>query len=404
MVRIFNVTGACNPQLHYTVNIQDKLEQIKKLIDNGDYFTINRARQYGKTTTINALTEYLKKEFIVLSLDFQMIGNAKFATENAFSRAFSNYLLRVVKNPLAPIQGINLSILENIAECARKDEFFALDDMFQLLSQMCADAEKPIVLIIDEVDSATNNEVFLDFLGLLRGYYLARTAKKVPTFQSVILAGVYDVKNMKRKIRTEEQHKVNSPWNIAADFQVDMSFSKEGIAGMLKQYEEDYHTGMDIEKISGLIYEYTSGYPFLVSRICKLIDERIAGGNEFPDRKTAWTTAGFVEAVKILITEKNTLFDSLTGKLVNYPELKTMLSSILFEGKSIPFVITNPSIEMAAMLGFIKNESNMVMVSNRIFESVLYNHMLSEEIVGNRVYASALSDKNQFVVNGHLGR
>ena len=52
--------------------------------------------------------------------------------------------------------------------------------------------------MIDEVDSATNNQVFLDFLSQLRGYYIHRTER--PTFQSVILAGVYDVKNIKRKM------------------------------------------------------------------------------------------------------------------------------------------------------------------------------------------------------------
>lgn len=56
MTRTFNVTGSCDTQLHYMVDITDRLEKIKVLIDNGDYFTINRARQYGKTTTIRALT------------------------------------------------------------------------------------------------------------------------------------------------------------------------------------------------------------------------------------------------------------------------------------------------------------------------------------------------------------
>ena len=44
------------------------------------------------------------------------------------------------------------------------------------------------------------------------------------------MAGVYDVKNLRRKIRPDEVHKYNSPWNIAADFKVDMSFSREEIA------------------------------------------------------------------------------------------------------------------------------------------------------------------------------
>ena len=65
--------------------------------------------------------------------------------------------------------------------------------------------------------------------------------------------------------------------NAAEEFDLDMSLPEEGIAGMLEEYERDYHTGMDVRKLSSLLYEYRSGYPFLVSRICKLIDERLPG-------------------------------------------------------------------------------------------------------------------------------
>lgn len=50
--------------------------------------------------------------------------------------------------------------------------------------------------MIDEVDSAANNQVFIDFLAQLRAQYLDR--EFYPGFQSVILAGVYDIKNLKR--------------------------------------------------------------------------------------------------------------------------------------------------------------------------------------------------------------
>ena len=39
---------------------------------------------------------------------------------------------------------------------------------------------------------------------------------------------------------------MNSPWNIAADFLVEMSLSENDIKGMLKEYEGDYETGLDI--------------------------------------------------------------------------------------------------------------------------------------------------------------
>ena len=216
MTRTFNVTGACNPKFHYMVDITGRLKNIKELVDNGDYFTINRARQYGKTTTIKALTEYLKDDYIVVALDFQRIGNAKFVSEHTFSQAFANYLKRTVNNKQNPIHGLDHELIEQLVESAETKELFAFDDMFPILSDLCDDAEKPVVMIIDEVDSATNNQVFLDFLAQLRSYYLDRETS--PTFQSVILAGVYDVKNIKLKFRSDSEHKVNSPWNIATDF------------------------------------------------------------------------------------------------------------------------------------------------------------------------------------------
>lgn len=59
---------------------------------------------------------------------------------------------------------------------------------------------------------------------MLRNKYLGREVGKDFTFKSVILAGVYDVKSLKLKIRNKEEAKYNSPWNIAVDFNVDMSF------------------------------------------------------------------------------------------------------------------------------------------------------------------------------------
>lgn len=400
MIRRFNVTGSCDPRFHYMVDITSRLKKIKDLIDSEAYFTINRARQYGKTTTLSALAEYLKDDYIVISLDFQMLGNADFSTEITFSRAFVRYMLRTIRNRRDPVEGLSNSILDMLERTSQMEEQFSLGRLFEFLSDLCDAAEKPVVLIIDEVDSATNNQVFLDFLAQLRAYYLNK--RKFPIFQSVILAGVYDVKNIKIRIRSDSEHKVNSPWNIATDFPIDMSFNKKDIKGMLEQYEEDHHTGMDIDIIVSLIYDSTSGYPFLVSRLCQLLDERIAGNEQFPSESDAWTREGYIEAEKILTHEKNTLFESLTGKLIDYPELKQILKAILFNGRPISYATGNQSIEVAAMFGFIKNRDGTVVVANQIFETVLYNLFLSEEEVDSEVYASAVTEKYQFIKSGHL--
>ena len=396
-MKVFNTTAVCISEKHYMVDLSERVKEIKKLVDAGKYFTINRARQYGKTTTIDALCKALQTEYEVVSLSFEGIGDAGFKTEQSFVKAFARKLKREFRNGLAVPEGIKEQILEFIA---RKEEKAELDELFDLLQDWCYEAEKGIVLIIDEVDSATNNQVFLDFLAGLRDNYINRDTKGVKTFQSVILAGVTDVKHLKSKIRSEGEHKENSPWNIAADFTIDMSLSESGIEGMLDEYEADHHTGMDTSFIAKQIREYTNGYPFLVSRICQLLDETVSVKIGLT---SAWTKNGLDEAIKLLLSENNTLFQSLTKNLNNYPDLKAAIRSILMEGTKITYNAQQDEIVQMQMYGLIRNDHNTVRVENRIFETMLYNLFLSDEELKSNVFSRAGDlAKNMFVTDRKL--
>lgn len=404
MRKKFNTTGLCIPQRHYMVDLSERLYRIKQLVDEGDYFSISRARQYGKTTTLNALAHYLEKEYLVVSLDFQALGNSSFENENIFSLTFAEYFLRELELTDCEKPSNLREQLDLLDAAVQKGgSKFALFHLFRHIASICQAAPKPIILMIDEIDSASNNQVFLDFLAQLRYYYLERAKRNMPAFHSVILAGVYDIRRLKMKIRGEYEHKLNSPWNISADFQVDMSFSFEDIKQMLETYEEDCHTGMDTDTIAQLIYDYTSGYPFLVSRICKMADEEISMGRDYPGKAVAWTKEGILQAIRRLIAEESTLFESLTEKLDRYPELDRMLHTLLFVGKEIPYNADNEAITFASMLGLIKNQDEKAVITNRIFETRLYNRFLSmEELQESDIYNASLWDKNQFVINGHL--
>lgn len=408
MGKIFNISGDCKKELHYMVNPQKRLIEIKKMVDKGNYFVINRARQYGKTTTLKALSQFLEKDYAVVSLDFQMLGASKFRNENTFSLAFARLFLKamgelkILKGQLTDETEVSGKAARALGQAVKNHkEEIELLELFEYLSEICRESPKPVVMLIDEVDSAANNQVFLDFLAQLRGYYISRD--KTPTFWSVILAGIYNIKNIRSKIRTDEEHKSNSPWNIAMDFLVDMSFSAGEIGGMLLEYEDDYKTGMDIDEIAGMIYDYTSGYPFLVSCLCKLMDERIAGSEGYLDKKAAFTKEGVLEAVRLLLSQENTLFDSLLNKVRDYPELDEMLRKLLFNGKEIIYVVGIPSIEIALMFGLVKRQEHIVLPANRIFEILLYNYFLaSPKMQKESFYDAALKDKNQFICQGHL--
>ena len=383
MPKRFNISGSCNPNEHYMVNIQNRLVQIKQLVGMGQYFTINRGRQYGKTTTLFSLEGYLNSEYIVISLDFQVISSNEFMTEQAFTKALARelYRLKEVKSNMTH------DMLKEIKKIRSSEREHTLADLFDVLNDWFEETEKPIVLLIDEVDQATNNQIFLDFLAKLRYYYLNRN--RYSTFQSVILAGVHDIRNLKQKIRPDAEHKHNSPWNIAISFDVDMSFSAEEIAEMLTEYEADHQTGMNIAEMSQLIYDDTSGYPVLVSSFCKLIDEKLGA---------VWTKESFLQAEKILLIEKTPLFESMMDKIKENEILKNLVMQILFIGKEIAYNADNDAMDMAVMYGFAANRDGKLVIFNRIFETRIYNWLISVELTsGSELSSFSAGDKSQFI-------
>ncbi len=218
MERYFNTSGPCNAKLHYMVNLQGRLKEIKRMIDKGEYFVIRKARQYGKTTMLKALKEYLHTDYHVLSLDFQSLSHTDFESEASFFRAFAREVFFVAEME----NFISEKIKEDLKNLTRKKDSEAkLAFLFQWIRALCKESKKPVVLMIDEVDSASNYQVFLDFLAQMRLLYIHKDDYKV--FQSVILAGVYDIKNLKQKIREDKEYRRNSPWNIAAPFKISMS-------------------------------------------------------------------------------------------------------------------------------------------------------------------------------------
>ena len=185
MRRYFNTEGLCRPDVHYMVDLGDRLKEIKeRYVERGSYFMIDRARQYGKTTTLQALAGYLRDQYVVLYMDLQKMGAEDFADEKAFSRAFVKSLSAAFKTA-GTWAGERKGALQELLDA---QSGLSLSDLFILLSRLCGETARPIVLLIDEVDSASNDQVFLDLLAQLRAYYLDR--ENSPIFQSVILAGV----------------------------------------------------------------------------------------------------------------------------------------------------------------------------------------------------------------------
>lgn len=382
-MKVFNVTGSCNPERHYMVHSAKRFNAIKRMIDAADYFIINRARQFGKTTTLQMIWRNLADEYLVIPLSFEGVGDTVFETEAGFTDMICRHMAAYLRNRAGKAE------LASIFEQAVPKR---MDDLSEVITEFTRACPKPVILTIDEVDKSSDNQLFLSFIGMLRNKYLSRDLMGMDsTFHNVILAGVYDIKNLKLKLRPDADRKYNSPWNIASDFNVDMTFHPDEIAQMLSDYEADAHTGMDIRAISEEIYRYTSGYPLLVSYICKLIDEQF-------DKD--WSGEGILKVVKYIVKGGSTLLDDLSKNLENYPEFRHFMYSISINSASYTFSLLNPMVNMGNMFSYIKEFNNKVVIHNLIFEEALYNYFTVDYAIKN---SSRLSPfQLNYITGGHL--
>lgn len=360
MEKSFNTTGICIPELNYMVNIDNKLDIMEDMVNRGQYFVINRPRQYGKTTAMYLLEERLKDDYIVISCSFEGIGNTIFNDETYFS----GKILDILADGLEFTNETSANILREV-NVGLKD----LMDVSKAITKFIKKVDKRIVLLIDEVDKSSNNQLFLNFLGMLRSKYLSAKKKRDLTFQSVILAGVHDVKNLKLRIREGEELKLNSPWNIAVNFDIDMSFSSAEIETMLKEYCKLNNISMDTKVLSEKLYYYTNGYPFLVSRLCQIVDEEIL------NERSPWNLIHLEKALKLILKESNTLFDDLIKNLENNKSLNEYIFDIVLNGAEKLFNRDNPLIEQGTLYGILKEHNGFVKVSNRVFEQRIFGNL-----------------------------
>ena len=331
------------------------------MVEEGDYFVINRPRQYGKTTTLHGITNALINtgEYLVFNTSFEGIGDDIFNTEGEFAPGFVG-LLSTNAETYAP------ELVEWLDEAV--PTVHKLNTLSKFITKLVEKANKKVVLIIDEVDKSSNNQLFVSFLAMLRDKYLVRDM--VNTFHAVVLAGVHDVKSLKLKIRAGEVAKFNSPWNIAADFKVDMNLQPFEIKPMLDAYVEEKGFKMDTAAMAEDLFYYTSGYPFLVSKLCKMMDEDMLHTQETKE----WTEKDLEWAVRKLIREKNANFDSLIKNLDDNPNLYQLVYDVAINGDNVFFNAHESANDLGVLFGIFGN-SNRLSIHNKIYGEVIVNYM-----------------------------
>jgi len=367
------------------VDTSELIQETIKLIERGKYFVMNRPRQYGKTTSLYLIKQELmkKEDYLPIKLSFEGIGDSPFESRENFCSFFLQYL------------GQDFYLKERGLGhlfSSRASQVYDFESLSRALSDALLESGKKVVLMIDEVDKSSNNEIFVHFLGMLRNKYLNAQEGEDATFYSVVLAGVHDVKTLKLKLRPDDDKKLNSPWNIATDYFLDMSFNAFKIESMLKQYVLETKVSMDTEMISKRIYFWTNGYPFLVSKICKMMEENVLPQKEIKE----WTSLDIDYTVKKLLSESNTLFDDMIKNIENNEKLFLFVQSIVLGCENWNFTISEKIINLAFIYGLISNKDGKAVISNKIFEEYLTNHIVARmkmEKLDDQVGRDAIQDR-----------
>ena len=153
MVKKFNVTGTCFPEDHYMADVSEKWETTYAMIEDGTYFIINRPRQYGKTTTLYTMAERLTQsgKYLVFNMSFEGIGDDIFKLEATFASGFVRLLTKYAQIT-AP------ELVDWLTETAASISSLALLD--NMISALVKKTDKKVVILIDEVDKSSNNQLF----------------------------------------------------------------------------------------------------------------------------------------------------------------------------------------------------------------------------------------------------
>jgi len=89
------------------------------------------------------------------------------------------------------------------------------------------------------------------------------------------------------------------------------------------------------------------------------------------------------KAVKIIVNSDNTNFGSLIKNIEHNMELYNFLKRIVLDGENITYVKTDEIINLATIYGILKEQNGSCKINNRIYEQLIYDHMMMKVIRKN---------------------
>ena len=303
-MRFFNTEGPVRPVDHYCIPPLERidLDAVLGFVRDKKYFVLHAPRQTGKTSALLALRDLLNGggNYRCVYADFEVGQAAREDTERA---------MRAVLGELARRARVTLGDERPNALRGPALETEGADGaLIDVLSRWAEVDPRPLVLLIDEIDTLIG-DTLVSVLRQLRAGYDQRPAG-FP--HSVILCGVVDVRDY--RIQSSAANALvlgGSAFNVKSKSLRLGDFTEAEVRALLAQHTAE--TGQTFtDDALQMVWTRTAGQPWLVNALCYDACFDDGAGR---DRSRPITGDDVLAAQERLILRRDTHIDQLAHKL-----------------------------------------------------------------------------------------
>ena len=356
-MRRFNTEGPVRPERHYCIPPLarlDDVDRVLELVRDLRYFVFHAPRQTGKTSALLALRDLLNDGAAGdLHCVYVNVEAAQAVRENV-ERAMRVIVGQVASRARASGDGFLYEAWPSIVAT------FGDGALQEALSRWAEESPRPLVLLIDEIDTLVG-DTLLSVLRQLRAGYDQRP-ERYP--QSVVLCGVRDVRDY--RIRSSSENAAiagGSAFNVRAESLRIGDFSQAEVRALLAQHTEETGQAFTPEALES-VWTQTRGQPWLVNALARRVCFDVEAGR---DRTRAITVSDLFDAREHLIRSRVVHLDQLADKL-REDRVRRVVEPLLSGGDERTF--TAPDLGYVRDLGLIARD-NPPRIANPIYAEVV---------------------------------
>ncbi len=231
------------------------------------------------------------------------------------------------------------------------------------LTRLCADLDKPLVLLFDEVDCLAEGTL-ITFLRQLRDGFVNRVGGQ-PFPSSVALVGMRNIRDYKAQVRPGGTTLGSaSPFNIAAKSLTLANFTESEVGTLYAQHTADTGQVFPPEAVARA-FHWSQGQPWLVNALAhEVVDEILRMDHGKPVSADL-----FDEAAERLILRRDSHIDSLVERLSEERVRQIVEPVLLGEGVGVSF--QSDDARYVVDLGLLRTDRGTWEAANPIYREVI---------------------------------